>query len=561
MTTTEETHSLPFHSRRSPVYSTKGICASSQPLASAAGAKILSRGGNAADAAVAIAAALNVTEPCSTGIGGDCFVLFYSNKTKKVQALLGNGAAPEQLTLERVAEAGFGPENPLLPSSVHTIPVPGAAAGWVDTIETFGSGNLTLREILEPAISLARDGFPVSPIASYHWSNSTELLKSAYGASRVFLLEGRAPKPGDIFRNPDLANTFEKLANEGKDVFYGGGSIARAIVETVQRLGGYMTREDLAAHRSEFREAIRTSYRDKYYVWEVPPPTQGIVTLMALNILETCRPWNRFHDAEHLHYLIESLRLSFAYANKYVADPLHYHVPVEQMLSKSFASQLSSKITHKALSLKDVGPMNLSFSETVQFCAVDGSGNACSMINSNFVGFGTGIVPDGCGFTLHNRGLNFSLEKNHPNVLAPRKRPYHTIIPGLATWKDNNQLYAAFGVMGGFMQPQGHVQVFSNMVDWNMNPQEALDASRFCIHGNFEGPNYNHPTYDHVVDMEEGISPQVMQNLKDRGHPIAGPIHNHDRAIFGRGQIIQRLQNGAFCAGSDPRADGLAIPL
>ncbi|GJD11759.1 Putative gamma-glutamyltransferase YwrD [Galdieria sulphuraria] len=522
--------SLPFHSRRSPVYSTQGICASSQPLASAAGAKILASGGNAADAAVAIAAALNVTEPCSTGVGGDCFVLFYSNQTKRVQALLGNGSTPEQLTLDRVLEAGYGPENPLPPTSVHTIPVPGAAAGWIDTVATFGSGNLTLREILDPAISLARDGFPVSPIAAYHWNNSIDLLKSAKGASSIFLCEGRAPKAGDIFKNPDLASTFEQLAKEGKDAFYNGGTIAHAIVETIQQLGGFMTRQDLAAHRSDFQEPIRTSYRDMY-VWEVPPPTQGIAALIALNILEAYPShWQHFHDAEHLHGLIESLRLSFAY------------------------------ISNRALSPKELGPMNLSFSDTVQFCAVDGNGNACSMINSNFVGFGTGIVPNGCGFTLHNRGLNFSLDKSHPNVLAPRKRPYHTIIPGLATMKNNGDLYAAFGVMGGFMQPQGHVQVLSNMVDWNMNPQEALDASRFCIHGKFEAQASSN-IEDHLVDIEDGISHQVIQQLKDKGHPIAGPIRNHDRAVFGRGQIIQRLQNGAFCAGSDPRADGLAIPL
>ncbi|EME28012.1 gamma-glutamyltranspeptidase [Galdieria sulphuraria] len=456
--------SLPFHSRRSPVYSTQGICASSQPLASAAGAKILASGGNAADAAVAIAAALNVTEPCSTGVGGDCFVLFYSNQTKRVQALLGNGSTPEQLTLDRVLEAGYGPENPLPPTSVHTIPVPGAAAGWIDTVATFGSGNLTLREILDPAISLARDGFPVSPIAAYHWNNSIDLLKSAKGASSIFLCEGRAPKAGDIFKNPDLASTFEQLAKEGKDAFYNGGTIAHAIVETIQQLGGFMTRQDLAAHRSDFQEPIRTSYRDMY-VWEVPPPTQGIAALIALNILEAYPShWQHFHDAEHLHGLIESLRLSFAYVSRYVADPLHHKIPVAELLSKSFANQLANKISNRALSPKELGPMNLSFSDTVQFCAVDGNGNACSMINSNFVGFGTGIVPNGCGFTLHNRGLNFSLDKSHPNVLAPRKRPYHTIIPGLATMKNNGDLYAAFGVMGGFMQPQGHVQVLSNMV-------------------------------------------------------------------------------------------------
>lgn len=314
----------------------------------------------------------------------------------------------------------------------------------------------------------------MSPIASYHWSNSIDLLKTAPGASSVFLINGRTPKAGEMFRNPELANTFELLAKEGKDTFYNGGTIARAIVDSVQRLGGYMTMDDLASHRSDFQDPIGTSYRDMY-VWEVPPPTHGIAALMALNILEPHIPkLQHFQDAEHLHVLIESLRLSFAYVSKYVADPRQCKVPVEQMLSKTFATQLGSKITTKALSPTELGPMSLSFSDTVQFCAVDGNGNACSMINSNFVGFGTGIVPSGCGFTLHNRGLNFSLDKNHPNVLAPRKRPYHTIIPGLATMQHSGELYAAFGVMGGFMQPQGHVQVFSNMVSSKEDKQSLI---------------------------------------------------------------------------------------
>eukprot|EP00871_Galdieria_phlegrea_P002168 jgi/Galph1/2952/GphlegSOOS_G1599.1 len=554
---------LSFHGRRSPVYSTKGICASSQPLASAAGIKILQSGGNAADAAVAVAAALNVTEPCSTGIGGDCFVLFYSNETKKVHALLGNGRCPGNLTLEKIKALGYGPHKPLTADSVHTIPVPGAAAGWIDTVNTFGSGKVSFRDILQPAISLAQEGVPVSPVTAHQWQASEELLRNAFGAKSVFLCDGHAPKAGDIFKNPSLANTLEIFANEGKDAFYKGGRIARAIVDTVQRLGGYMTMQDLERHTSDYQEPINTSYGD-YLIWQVPPPTHGIATLLALNIWENFRQpklvWNNFHSAEHLHVMIEAMRLSFATISKHVADPQHHSVPVQQILSKAFAQKLASQIGHQALSSEAVGKMTLSFSDTVQFCAVDNKGNACSMINSNFAGFGTGIVPNGCGFTLHNRGLNFSLDSNHPNALAPNKRPYHTIIPGLATRKENGELFAAFGVMGGFMQPQGHFQVFSNMVDWNMNPQEALDAPRFCIHGDFEGQTATTKEH-HSVDIEDGISCSVIQQLKHKGHPIVGPIQSYERSVFGRGQIIQRLENGAFCAGSDSRADGMAIPL
>ena len=531
-----------FNSHRSPVYGTRGAVASSQPLASEAGIRILQRGGNAADAAVAVAAALNVTEPTSTGLGGDCFCLYYDSNKGKVLGLNGSGRAPMALSIDWLAEEGIIGRMPH--RSIHTVTIPGAAAGWVDTIDRFGS--MELEEILSPAIELAVEGFPVSPITARSWDRGTPLLKSGpYGEE--MLIDGRAPGTGELMHNPTLARTFKELIEHGKPGYY-EGRIAEAIVDLVTSFGGTMTLEDLKSHYTTYPDPISINYKG-LEVHEIPPNGQGITALIALNILEDYDFSKIPHSSvEHLHTMIEAMRLAFADTRWYVADPDMVNVPIKELISKRYASERRKLIDPERATVDAQKGSPVHSSDTVYFCVVDGMGNACSFINSNYSGFGTGLIPKGCGFTLQNRGANFSLDPEHPNRLQPGKRPYHTIIPGMTT-KDG-ELYAPFGVMGGFMQPQGHAQVIVNMVDYSMNPQEALDAPRFNIgSGQANGK----------VNLEEGIPIEVMSQLAQMGHEVI-PRSGWGHMAFGKGQIITRNPHtGVLCAGSEPRADGMAI--
>ena len=537
---------LPFISRRSSVYGRNGIVATSQPLATAAGLEILAKGGNAADAAVAAGAALNVTEPTSTGIGGDMFALYYAADTRRVSALNGSGRAPAALTLERLRKDGFAGELP--PFHAHTVTVPGACVGWFDLIEKYGS--LSMAEILAPAIRIASEGFPVAPLTSYSWQRGAQnQLRSAPNGGEL-TIDGRGPGPGEIFRNPNLARTFEIVASGGKAAFY-EGEIAEAIVSVIREAGGCMSVEDLNSHESTWEEPISVTYRG-LRVYECPPNGQGITALIALNLLEgfdlSALP---SLSIERLHLMIESMRLAFADSRWYVADPTFSNVPVEALLSKEYASERRKLIDAKHATIDPQHGTPVRTSNTVYLSVVDKFGNACSFINSNYWGFGTGIVPKGFGFTLQNRGHNFSLDPNHPNRLEPRKRPYHTIIPAMVTREDGS-LYASYGVMGGFMQPQGHVQVLSALVDDGLDPQCALDLPRFCIEAEESGGR---------VAIEEGISAQVVSDLEKRGHPVY-TVSGYDRSLFGRGQVILRdPETGVLGAGSDPRADGCAMTL
>jgi len=539
-------NTLSFISRRSPVYGRNGIVATSQPLATAAGLEILAKGGNAADAAVAAGAALNVTEPTSTGIGGDMFALYYSVNTKRVTALNGSGRAPAALTLDRLKKEGFSTRHGVPPFHAHTVTVPGACAGWIDLIEKHGS--LCMSEILAPALRLASEGFPVAPITSYSWQRGVERqLKSAPNGHEL-TIDGRGPRVGEIFRNPNLARTFEIVARGGKSAFY-QGEIADSIVSVIKEAGGCMAPEDLASHTSTWEEPISVPYRG-LRVYECPPNGQGITALIALNILEGFDLASLGSlSTERLHLVIEALRLAFADSRWYVADPRFSNVPVDELLSKEYANERRRLIDRKRATVDQKHGTPVSSSGTVYLSVVDKFGNACSFINSNYWGFGTGIVPKGYGFTLQNRGHNFSLDPNHPNVLAPRKRPYHTIIPAMVTREDGS-LYASYGVMGGFMQPQGHVQVLSALVDDGLDPQSALDLPRFCIDVEESGGR---------VGLEEGIPAHVFSDLEQMGHPVYS-VSGFDRSLFGRGQVILRdAETGVLVAGSDPRADGCAM--
>ena len=547
-----------------------------------------------------MAAALNVTEPCSTGIGGDAFCLFYDATTKQVKTLLGNGQSPAALTHDLLEDRGFRAGIP--PMDALNVTVPGAAGAWCDIAELFGT--MTMKEVLKPATDLARNGFPVSPITSSVWNASAWQLRESETFGEDLLLppsvEGgthRAPMAGEMFRNPNLAKVFDTLAQEGKAGFYSGW-IAENIVSAIGSRGGVMSLEDLRTHASDIQDPIMTTYRG-IEIYEVPPPTQGIVALMALNLMEEKAVFNgaesynhqtknilagRKISADRLHLDVECVRCAFAEAVKHVGDPRqfkdasdeklsrHWH-NVRNLASKKFARFKSSCISDsRAAELSELNGSEAAKDalgashDTVYFCAVDQWGNGCSMINSNYMSFGTGIVPKGCGFSLQNRGHGFAslnIGSDHPNCIGPSKRPYHTIIPGLATYPGRESLYGTFGVMGGFMQPQGHAQVIRNMLDLGMDPQQALDAPRFFV--NVADYSIGENIFDAELSkpkifLESPISEEIAEDLRGRGHTVVSQVDGMRRSMFGRGQIIRRdPKSGVLTAGSDPRADGCSM--
>ncbi|KAJ5219747.1 hypothetical protein N7468_008951 [Penicillium chermesinum] len=562
-----------FPSRRSVVHSLNGIVACTQPLAAAAGQNILREGGNAADAAVAVAACLNVTEPWSTGIGGDMFCLFYDARKKSIGGLNGSGRSPQSLSLKDVRQRlGFSTHEygsiPL--TSPYAVTTPGAPAAWVDTVERFGNGKLSMKDILDPAIELADSGYPVSEIAAHYWKDYEQSLRDASPNFREMLKRdssapdgARAPRTGEIMTMPTLANTFRQLASRGKAGFY-SGPIAEAIEEVMRDRGGYLTKGSELVQPVSLRFTSTANPPRAVDIWEHPPNGQGIVALMALGIVQELRKSGAVsrmpphNSAEYLHLILESLRIAFADGTWWISDP--EFSPTPELLS---ASYLSSRATlfrpEHASNCLERGSPALRSSDTVYFAVVDSEGNSASVVNSNFYGFGSAIIPANCGFVLQSRGAMFSLEASHPNALEPGKRPYHTIIPALATNPDGS-LYASFGVMGGFMQPQGHVQVLLNMLEFGMSPQEALDAPRVCISGGIPEADGK---VDLTVNVEEGIGAEAREGLERRGHRVR-VRKGWERDIFGRGQIIRSAAHEGRCvfsAGSDFRGDGLAIPV
>ncbi len=535
-----------YHSRRSVVVSPAAAVATSQPLATEAGLHVLRSGGTAADAAVAVAAALQVTQACSTGLGGDAFCLYYEAATGAVHAYNGSGRAPQALTaaLARRATTATGPGR--LPDfHVHTVTVPGAADAWTAVHRRFG--RLPLSAVLAPAVRLARDGFALGPMTARWWARGAERQLSLHRHGHELMIDGRAPRVGERLRNPGLVRVLESLGTDGRDAFYEGW-IARRIVDEIAHEGGCMTIDDLSAHRGEWVEPIRARYGD-CDVWECPPNGQGLAALLALNAYREVPPAMRATPADRFHAQIEAMRLAFADAARFVADPAVAPAPLDELLSDAYAVARAGAIEpDRAMASAGPGlPPGAAGSDTVYFSVVDAQGNGCSFINSNFVGFGTGIVPRECGFSLQNRGLGFVLEPGHANELAPGKRPYHTIIPGLIT-RRSGELAAVFGVMGGMMQPQGHLQVVARLIDERYDPQRALDAPRFQLaDGDPNGP----------VLVEDSTDGAVIAALRSRGHDVQA-VSGPDRAAFGLGQIIARADDGVLWAGSDPRGDGHA---
>ena len=532
-----KTMSFDFKSRRSMVSARRGLVGASNPLAAQAGLNILRQGGNAADAAIATSAVMNVTEPGSCGIGGDCFALYYDAQTKQVSALNGSGRAPQALTLDTVRALGWQEMNPF---HAHAVTVPGAVRGWQDLLQRHGS--MRLAYVLTDAIHYASEGYPTAPVFGLRWQRSAAFLqKAAYAED--YLPNGAPPTAGQIVRLPGLARTLRAIADGGADAFY-TGPIAQAIVDSLAEAGGCMSLDDLKAHRSTWDQPIKTDYHG-ITVYECPPNGQGLTALIALNIAEQfdlkARSWS---DPERLHLMVECMRLAWADAHEYIADMRRAAVPVAALLSKEYAAQRAKLISPARTLEPPPLPGDLpGGADTIYLSVVDGAGNACSFIKSLYMGFGVGIVAKGTGVWLQNRGAGFSLQAGHRNALAPGKRPYHTIIPGLALQGD--ALWASFGVMGGFMQPQGHFQVINALVDDALNPQEALNRPRWYIQDGAPGG---------ALLLEEGLPVKTMAALAARGHRVR-PISGMRRGIFGRGQVIRRV-DGVLHGGSEPRADG-----
>lgn len=536
--------------RRSPALSTCGMVASSSPQASLFGLRMLAGGGSAADAALAAAAGLQVTMPCQTGLGGDCFVLYYEAATGAVHALNGSGRSARALSLDLLRRQGLAEALPA--GHAHNVTVPGAPAAWADLHARFGA--LPREQVVAPAAELAAAGYPVAPITAGLWQAAAgQLRANRHGAE--LLAQGRAPRAGEVMRLPTLAASLRAWGEAGAAPFY-TGAIAERVVAAVRAAGGVLAPEDLTAHRSEWVQPLSVDYRGKR-VWECPPNGQGLAVLIALQILarfELPAAPGPHPGADRYHLLIECMRRGFAAAAQHVADPEHAALPLQQCLGGDYAAALARHVDPRRANPPPAGGEEpLPAADTVYLCAADAAGNACSFIGSNYMSFGTGIVPQGCGFSLQNRGAGFSLAPRHVNALAPAKRPYHTIIPGLITNADGS-LQAAFGVMGGFMQPQGHLQVVSALLDDAVDPQAALDRPRFQLAA---GNAAALPSAS--VALEEGLE-QVAADLERRGHQVrmaAGAA----RPGFGRGQVIWRASDGVLWGGSDPRADGCALGL
>lgn len=518
-------------SGRSTVYAPNGVAATSQPLATTAALEILRDGGNAIDAAVAAAAVLNVVEPYMTGIGGDMFAILWDAEQERLVGLDGSGLSGSKIDVEALAKVWEEVPN----RGAATVTVPGALAGWNALIESYG--DLSLAEVLAPAIRIAEQGFPVTPIIAQDWAGTVDTLNSNDGAAATFLVDGEAPAAGDWFRNPDLARTFRRIAEGGPGVFY-GGELGREIVAGLDELGGFLTVGDLAKHEVRWVEPLSVDYKD-YTLYELPPAGQGIAALQMLKMLEGFDFSGMVHNSSaYLHTLIEAKKLAYADLARYVADPDHMDVRPEALLDPDYLARRAALIDPaRAMARAEPGRFATE-SDTVYLTVADRHGNMISFINSVSWYFGSGVVVPGTGVVLQNRGAGFTLEAGHPNRIGPNKRPFHTIIPAFVT--RDGEPWLSFGVMSGSMQPQGHVQVLLNLIEFGMDPQEAVDAARF-----------RHLNGNRVA--VENLHPEVAASLAELGHDLENPTG----IAFGGAQLILKLERG-WAAGSDPRKDGIA---
>ena len=525
-----------YASRRRVVHAKRGMVCTSQPLASQAGLTILQQGGNAIDAAIATAICQTIVEPTNNGLGSDCFALVWTGG--KLHGLNGSGYAPQRLTPEAVAASGATERMPL--RGWEAVTVPGAPSAWAELHKRFG--RLPFAKLFEPAIYYAEQGYPVSPIVARFWQEGIDALTpykdnpaiAPWFATFDVHGNGVAPKTGELVTLPDHAKTLRILADSYCESYY-RGELAQRLVEFSDKTGGYLSLEDLADYRAEWVEPVHINYHG-YDVWEMPPNGHGITALMALNILKGMEIGAK-DTGDTFHKQIEAMKLAFADGMHYIADPRYMQTRVEELLSDAYAAQRRALIGETALEPTHGKPF---CGGTVYLCTADGEGNMVSFIQSNYKDFGSGIVLPGYGINLNDRGAGFSLNPDLDDYLAPRKKPYHTIIPGFLTHE--GEAVGPFGVMGAYMQPQGHVQVIMNTVDWLLNPQSALDAPRWQWIAGKE------------IWLESSVAPEIVEDLRRRGHEVRVL---EDDTTFGRGEIIWRDSNGVLAGATEPRADGV----
>ncbi len=531
---------------RSEVIARHGMAATSQPLATMVAIDILKQGGSAVDAAIAANACLGLTEPISCGIGGDLFAIVWDAKTQQLYGLNASGRSPASLTLEEFRKRDLAYIPPYGPLPVT---VPGCVDGWFELHARFG--KLPMTDILAPTVKYAEEGFPVSEVIASGWRGGKATFGKYPGFNDTYFPDGDGPQTGDVFRNPMLASTLTSIADKGRDEFY-KGSIARTIADYMQRNGGFLSYEDMASHTSEWVEPVSANYRG-YDVWELPPNGQGIAALQMLNLLEAYDLKSAgFGSSHHLHCLIEAKKLAFEDRARLYADMEFADVPVEKLISKEYADERRKLITSRAANQYSVGlPHAVEEGDTIYLTVADKDRNMVSLIQSNYRGFGSGMCPDGLGFCLQDRGQLFDLTEGRFNTYAPQKRPFHTIIPAFVT-KDGKP-FLSFGVMGGATQPQGHVQIILNMIDFGMNTQEAGDAPRM-VHSGSSEPTGEIMTDGGTVGLEEGFSAETRRALLRQGHRLQPSPGN-----FGGYQGIRYdSERDVYFGASESRKDGMA---
>lgn len=529
---------------RSEVIAQNGMAATSQPLATQVALDILKQGGNAIDAAIAANAVLGLVEPTGNGIGGDLFAIIWDAKTKKLYGLNASGRSPYNLTLEYFKENGYKkiPAYGPLPVSV-----PGAVDGWFEMHNKFGT--MDMQQILQPAIDYANNGFPVSELIAWYMERGAANLKRFPGFKEVYMPNGRTPGKGEIFKNPALANTLDKIAKGGRDAFY-KGAVAKTMADYIQQLGGFISEKDLAEHTSDWIEPVSINYRG-YDVWELPPNGQGIAALQQLKILEGYDLKSMgFGSKEYIHVFTEAKKLAFEDRAKFYADMDFYETPVDWLISSEYAAERRQLINPKRAG-RSYPAGNLKDGDTIYMTVADKDGNMVSLIQSNFRGMGSGMTPPGLGFILQDRGELFALEEGHANVYAPHKRPFHTIIPAFIT-KDGKP-WVSFGLMGGATQPQGHAQIVINLIDFGMNLQEAGDAPRI-LHNGSSQPTGEQMTNGGVLQLESGIDYEVIRQLVLMGHKISWNVGSYG----GYQAIMWDDENKVYYGASESRKDGQA---
>jgi len=528
---------------RSEVIAPQAMAATSQPLATQIALDVMRQGGSAVDAAIAANAALGLMEPTGSGVGGDLFAIVWDPTTRKLHGYNGSGRSPRTLTLEKLQALGLKTIPPRGPLPVS---VPGAVDGWFALHDLFG--KLPMAKLLAPTIRYARDGFPVTEVIASHWARNVAVLAQYPGFKEQFTVDGRAPKEGELWRNPNLAATYEALAKGGRDAFY-KGAIARAIGEYMKAQGGFLAYEDLAAHRGEWVQPVSVNYRG-YDVWELPPNTQGIAALQMLNILEGY-DLKAMSEADRLHLMVEAKKVAFEDRAKWYADPKFARQPVKGLLDKEYAAERRKLIDPlRAARRLDAGNPALYDGDTIYLTTADPSGMMVSLIQSNYRGMGSGMSPPGLGFILQDRGELFALTPGHANAFAPGKRPFQTIIPAFIS--RNGQPLVSFGVMGGDMQPQGHVQIVVNLIDLGMDLQEAGDAPRWHHSGSSE-PTGETMDDGGFLELESGVPHEVVRALEARGHDLRHAGYE----AFGGYQAIMRA-GGVYRGASESRKDGQA---